>query len=320
MGCTRSVREPARAWRRAARGDGANAVERYWTATPSGPNASDGPRVASDTSSGGSASTRCSASSAACGANHDGEVILDYGCGPGNDLTGFAMHTRARRIIGMDVSEASLELAARRLALHDVATGRVELVRVTDTDPRSRWPTTSVDHVNCQGVLHHTSHPERILAEFARVLRPGGTATIMVYNRNSVWLHLCTAYERMIVEGAFRGLDVEEAFARNTDGPECPISRCYRHGISSPCARAQVWRRVRRRLPVTSRAGALGARGRERSPTPARPEHRDFLRGLRFDPHGRPMSRRSPRRHRRHLPAAGSHGGRPSRPRTLIPR
>src|SRR4051794_22721099 len=22
--------------------------------------------------------------------NHDGEVILDYGCGPGNDLTGFA--------------------------------------------------------------------------------------------------------------------------------------------------------------------------------------------------------------------------------------
>ena len=50
---------------------------------------------------------------------------------------------------------------------------------------------------------------------------------MMVYNRNSVWLNLYTAYERMIVDNAFPGLDVEEAFTRNTDGEECPISRCY---------------------------------------------------------------------------------------------
>ncbi len=50
----------------------------------------------------------------------------------------------------------------------------------------------------------------------------------MVYNRDSVWLHLYTAYERMVRDAAFEGLDVEEAFARNTDGAACPISRCYR--------------------------------------------------------------------------------------------
>ena len=33
--------------------------------------------------------------------SHDGEVLLDYGCGPGNDLTGYALHTGARRIIGV---------------------------------------------------------------------------------------------------------------------------------------------------------------------------------------------------------------------------
>ena len=52
----------------------------------------------------------------------------------------------------------------------------------------------------------------------------------MVYNRESVWFHLYTAYERMVRERAFPGLDVEEAFARNTDGAECPISRCYPAG------------------------------------------------------------------------------------------
>ena len=58
-------------------------------------------------------------------------------------------------------------------------------------------------------------------------LRPGGTGTIMVYNRDSVWFHLYTAYERMVVEDMFPGADVHEAFRRNTDGPECPISRSY---------------------------------------------------------------------------------------------
>ena len=32
--------------------------------------------------------------------DHDGEVVLDYGCGPGNDVTGFLLHTKAKRVIG----------------------------------------------------------------------------------------------------------------------------------------------------------------------------------------------------------------------------
>ncbi len=76
-------------------------------------------------------------------------------------------------------------------------------------------------------MLHHTSDPEAILRELHRVLRPGGRGVIMVYNRDSLWFHLYTAYEKMIVEDAFPGLDVHEAFRRNTDGPECPISRSY---------------------------------------------------------------------------------------------
>ena len=40
--------------------------------------------------------------------SHDGERLLDYGCGPGNDLTGFALFTGAEKIIGVDVSREAL--------------------------------------------------------------------------------------------------------------------------------------------------------------------------------------------------------------------
>jgi ubiquinone/menaquinone biosynthesis C-methylase UbiE len=221
---------------------------------------------------------------------HDGEVILDYGCGPGNDLTGFAINTGARRLIGFDVSQTALDLAAKRLELHG-ASDRVELLQGADDDPAIPLEDASVDHVNCQGVIHHTSHPEAILSELARVLRPGGTATIMIYNRDSVWLHLYTAYERMILEGAFAGLDIEEAFARNTDGPECPISRCYRaDDFMAMCRRAgfegaAVGGYLSRRELQALDASWAQAIADDR----LAPEHRAFLRELTFDFNGLPL-------------------------------
>jgi ubiquinone/menaquinone biosynthesis C-methylase UbiE len=224
--------------------------------------------------------------------DHHDEVILDYGCGPGNDLTGFAINTTARRLIGFDVSQTALDLAAKRLELHGVA-DRVELVRGADDDPAIPLGDASVDHVNCQGVLHHTSHPDAILAELARVLRPGGTATIMVYNRDSVWVHLYTAYERVVLEGAFPGLDIEDAFARNTDGPDCPISRCYRAedflamcrdaGFEGEAMGGYLSRRELKSLKASWTRAIADVR--------LAPEHRTFLRELTFDLDGFPLYR-----------------------------
>jgi len=223
--------------------------------------------------------------------NHDGAVIVDYGCGPGNDVTGFAVHTRARRIVGLDVSATALELAARRLALHDSARGRVEFKRVGDGDPTIPLADEFADHVNCLGVLHHTSHPEAILAELARVLRPGGTATVMVYNRNSVWLHICTAYDLMVVGGGFHGLDVDAVFARSTDGPDCPISRCYSAEDFLALCRAAGFEGEyvggylsRHELRALERSWA-----RALADDRLAMEHRDFLRALSFDFMGHPL-------------------------------
>jgi SAM-dependent methyltransferase len=223
--------------------------------------------------------------------SHDGEVLLDYGCGPGNDLTGYALYTGAQRIIGFDVSPRALELARARLDLHRVEPGRVELVQGSDATTDIPLEDESVDFLQALGVLHHTSEPEAIVRELHRVLRPGGRGLIMVYNRNSLWFHLYTAYEKMIVADAFAGMDVHEAFRRNTDGPECPISRsyipddwvatCERAGFEAEFVGGYVSRNELRAMEESWWRAIADPRLAH--------EHRDFLRSLTFDFTGLPM-------------------------------
>ncbi|GIK98113.1 MAG: hypothetical protein BroJett029_23220 [Alphaproteobacteria bacterium] len=76
--------------------------------------------------------------------------------------------------------------------------------------------------------MHHTPDPVLLLRELRRVLRPSGTMNVMVYNYDSLWLHLYVAYQKCLVEGRFEGMDIRAAFAKTTDGEDCPISKVYR--------------------------------------------------------------------------------------------
>jgi ubiquinone/menaquinone biosynthesis C-methylase UbiE len=154
----------------------------------------------------------------------DGKVVLDYGCGPGHDLVGFATESPLARLIAMDVSSTSLAEARQRMELH----GRnADFIRIKESDPRLPLDDGTIDLVHCSGVLHHTPDPVRILREFRRALRPSGYAQIMVYNYNSLWMHLYVAYHRMLVEKLYEGKTLRQAFTASTDGPDCPISECY---------------------------------------------------------------------------------------------
>ncbi len=223
--------------------------------------------------------------------SHDGEAVLDYGCGPGNDLTGFAIHTGARRIVGVDVSTSALNLARHRLGLHGVGPDRAELVRLTDGATELPFEDGSFDFVSSQGVLHHTSDPVAILRELHRVLRPGGTGSIMVYNRDSVWFHLYVAWELLLRDGRWPGQTAAEAFRRSTDGEDCPIADCYRgEEFVALLERAGFEGRYLggylSQWELRAMQESWGfAIADERLPA----EHRDFLRALRYDYQHRPM-------------------------------
>ena len=146
-----------------------------------------------------------------------------------NDTVGLLAHSHAKQIIGIDVSSTALQLASHRLSFHkDADLNRVRLIRIPEDTQKIPLEDNSVDTIYCQGVLHHTSYPLGILNEFYRILKPNGKADIMVYNRNSLWMHLYVAYEKKILEGRYSSFNVEEAFARTTDGENCPLARCYR--------------------------------------------------------------------------------------------
>jgi ubiquinone/menaquinone biosynthesis C-methylase UbiE len=157
-------------------------------------------------------------------AGRDGAVVLDYGCGPGHDLVGFSVFSRPDRLIGVDVSAPSLEQARTRLALHG---WQPELHLLREGEERLPLADASVDYIHSSGVLHHVPDPARVLREFARVLKPGGEARVMVYNYDSLWLHLHVAYVVRVGQGLYGDLPIREAFSRFTDGEECPLAVVY---------------------------------------------------------------------------------------------
>lgn len=100
-----------------------------------------------------------------------GDVVLDLGCGAGIDTILAAR--RAGRVIGLDFVSEMLERtrgAAAEAGLEnvEVVAGEIEAIPLDDE---------SVDHVISNGVLNLSPRKSRVLAECARVLRPGGRVT-----------------------------------------------------------------------------------------------------------------------------------------------
>ena len=100
------------------------------------------------------------------------QTVLDVGTGTGFIAAGLA--PRARRVIGIDNSPAMLEVARDnhgKLGIDNVELREGDLSRLPLDDG-------SVDAAVANMVLHHAEDPAGMLAEMARVVRPGGWVAI----------------------------------------------------------------------------------------------------------------------------------------------
>src|SRR5512138_2454805 len=105
---------------------------------------------------------------AAAGARPD-QRALDAGCGAGHTALAFA--PQLAQVIALDLTEAMLA-QGRKLA-RDRGIANITFQR-GDVE-RLPFPDSSFDLVTSRYSAHHYPHPHVALAEFARVLKPGGT-------------------------------------------------------------------------------------------------------------------------------------------------
>ncbi len=111
-----------------------------------------------------------------------GQRVLEVGIGAGTD---FVNWVRAGAVAtGIDLTERAVSLTRERLSLEGLAAD----VQVADAEALP-FPDASFDIVYSYGVLHHTPDTPQAVREVHRVLKPGGTALVMLHHLHS-WVGL----------------------------------------------------------------------------------------------------------------------------------
>jgi 2-polyprenyl-3-methyl-5-hydroxy-6-metoxy-1,4-benzoquinol methylase len=111
-----------------------------------------------------------------------GQTVLDYGCGPGYLIESLAQH-RVSKVFGLDYSPDSIRKYQQHYSSHPLYGG----AQMISGKP---WPVAdgSIDIVIAMEVLEHLNDAqiEETLAEFRRILRPGGYLLVTTPNEEDL--------------------------------------------------------------------------------------------------------------------------------------
>jgi len=135
-----------------------------------------------------------------------GRRVLEIGCGIGAAAVGFAQ--AGAEYMGVELSSESARLARRHLETAGPYSGpmpRVVVANAEDGIPDGPW-----DLVYSFGVLHHTPHPERVVAHVRQHLASGGEFRLMLYAANS--------WKRVMIDAGFDQPEAQRG---------CPLARTY---------------------------------------------------------------------------------------------
>ena len=118
-----------------------------------------------------------------------GDVVLDVACGPGIVACDFAGH--AEHVMGVDLTPGMIEQARALQASKGLANLDWRVADVADLP----FDDASFSVVFSRYAFHHLLDPARVLAEMARVCRPGGRVVVVdVHARDP---EQGAAYDRM---------------------------------------------------------------------------------------------------------------------------
>lgn len=128
-----------------------------------------------------------------------GKTLLDFGCGTGGCTVAAAgLVGEEGRVFGLDADPHAVAAAKKR-----VSRARLDNVTVLLSD-RGTVPLedNSVDVVLLYDVLHDLGHPEQVLSELRRVLKPDGLLSVSDHHlREADILSIVTAGRRFRVAG-----------------------------------------------------------------------------------------------------------------------
>jgi ubiquinone/menaquinone biosynthesis C-methylase UbiE len=125
-------------------------------------------------------------------ASFKGKNLLEVGCGAGIDLVRFARV--GANVTGIDLSKTALDLARKNLEQNGLSAN----LQIMDGECMVFGDNT-FDVVYAHGVLQYTADTTKMVSEIHRVLKPGGQAIMMVYNRIS-WLNLMRKVTKVPLE------------------------------------------------------------------------------------------------------------------------
>lgn len=124
-----------------------------------------------------------------------GAVVLEAGCGVGAQTVTLAARSPEARFVSVDISPGSVEEASRRVRLAGLSNVEVRQADIFDLP----FGPASFDHAFVCFVLEHLSRPVEALQRVRRVLRPGGTITVIEGDHGSTLFHPDSADARAAI-------------------------------------------------------------------------------------------------------------------------
>ncbi len=124
-----------------------------------------------------------------------GSLVLEAGCGIGAQTVTLALNSPGARVVSVDVSETSLARAAERVreaGITNVSFLQADIFRLPFAEDH-------FDHVFVCFVLEHLGDPAGALECLRRVLKPGGTITVIEGDHGSAYFHPDSALARRAI-------------------------------------------------------------------------------------------------------------------------